>query len=51
MRDERFDLILTGLQSDDQGHAQTGVALAARLGMPHATIIMDVQVDGGRRCA
>jgi electron transfer flavoprotein beta subunit len=48
MRDEGFELILTGLQSDDQGHAQTGVALAARLGLPHATIIMDVGVDGGR---
>jgi electron transfer flavoprotein beta subunit len=48
MRDESFDLVLTGLQSDDQGHAQTGVALAARLGLPHATIIMDVKVDGGR---
>jgi electron transfer flavoprotein beta subunit len=47
-RDERFDLILTGLQSDDQGHAQTGVALAAHLGLPHATIIMDVNVDGAR---
>jgi electron transfer flavoprotein beta subunit len=45
-RDEAFDLMLTGLQSDDQGHAQTGVAMAARLGLPHATIIMDVKVDG-----
>jgi electron transfer flavoprotein beta subunit len=44
MKDERFDLILTGLQSDDQGFAQTGVILAERLGLPHATIIMDVQV-------
>ena len=48
MVDEKFDLVLTGLQSDDQGHAQTGVALAARLDLPHATIIMDVKVDGGR---
>ncbi len=48
MRDEKFDLILTGLQSDDQGFAQTGVILAQRLGMAHATIIMEVQVaDGG----
>jgi electron transfer flavoprotein beta subunit len=48
MRDETFDLILTGLQSDDQGFAQTGVILARRLGMPHATIIMEVQItDGG----
>ncbi len=45
MADERFELVLTGLQSDDQGHAQMGVVLAERLGMPHATIIMDVQVQ------
>lgn len=45
---ERFDLILTGLQSDDQGFAQTGIVLAERLGIPHATIIMDVQVADGR---
>jgi electron transfer flavoprotein beta subunit len=44
MKDESFDLVLTGLQSDDQGFAQTGVILAERLGLPHATIIMDVQV-------
>ena len=50
MAEERFDLVLTGLQSDDQGQAQTGVALAERLGMPHSTIIMDVQVqDAGVR--
>src|SRR3954452_21246041 len=46
MRDERFDLILTGLQSDDQGFAQTGVILAERLGLSHATIIMEVTADG-----
>ena len=45
MTEERFDLVLTGLQSDDQGQAQTGVVLAERLGMPHSTIIMDVQVQ------
>ena len=45
MADEKFDLVLTGLQSDDQGHGQTGVILAERLGIPHSTIIMDVQVD------
>jgi electron transfer flavoprotein beta subunit len=48
MRDEAFDLVLTGLQSDDQGFAQTGVILAERLGFSHATIIMEVQADGGR---
>jgi len=46
MKDDGFDLVLTGLQSDDQGFAQTGVILAERLGFAHATIIMDVQADG-----
>jgi electron transfer flavoprotein beta subunit len=45
MKDERFDLVLTGLQSDDQGFAQVGVILAEKLGLPHATIIMEVKVD------
>src|SRR5262245_38065850 len=47
MKDEKFDLVLTGLQSDDMGFAQTGVILAQRLGLPHATIVMDVQLDAG----
>jgi electron transfer flavoprotein beta subunit len=46
MKDEKFDLVLTGLQSDDQGHGQTGVILAERLGIPSSTIIMEVQIDG-----
>ena len=45
MAGEPFDLVLTGLQSDDQGHGQTGVALAERLGVPHSTIIMEIQVQ------
>jgi len=43
IRDEQFDLVLTGLQSDDQGFGQVGVILAEKLGIPHATIIMEVQ--------
>jgi electron transfer flavoprotein beta subunit len=46
MKEEGFDLILTGLQSDDQGHAQFGPVLAEKLGVPHSTIIMEVQIDG-----
>jgi len=45
MQEERFDLILTGLQSDDQGHAQFGPVLAEKLSIPHSTIIMEVNVD------
>jgi electron transfer flavoprotein beta subunit len=48
MADEHFDLVLTGLQSDDQGHAQVGVMLAERLQIPHSTIIMEVQVTDRR---
>jgi electron transfer flavoprotein beta subunit len=44
MKSEQFDLVLTGLQSDDQGFGQTGVVLAEKLGLPHATIVMEVQV-------
>ena len=47
MKDEAFDIILTGLQSDDQGFAQTGVILAERLGFSHASIIMEVQAEAG----
>jgi len=47
MKDEAFDLILTGLQSDDQGFAQVGVIVAEKLGLPHATIIMEVNAEGG----
>jgi electron transfer flavoprotein beta subunit len=47
MAEESFDLILTGLQSDDQGHAQFGPVLAARLSVPHSTIIMEVLVADG----
>jgi electron transfer flavoprotein beta subunit len=43
---EKPDLILTGLQSDDLGYGQTGVILAELLGLPHATIIMQVEAQG-----
>jgi electron transfer flavoprotein beta subunit len=46
LKDEGIDLVLTGLQSDDQGFAQVGVLLAEKLNMAHSTIIMEVQVAG-----
>lgn len=48
VREEKFDLLLTGLQSDDHGFAQIGVILAELLDLPHATIIMEIQVQEGR---
>jgi electron transfer flavoprotein beta subunit len=47
---EAPDLVLTGLQSDDLGYGQTGAILAELLGLPHATIVMQVEIqDGGIR--
>src|SRR5262249_17966275 len=48
IKKEGFDLLFTGLQSDDYGYAQTGVILGELLGAPSATIAMAVEVqDGG----
>ena len=44
---EKPDLVLTGLQSDDQGFGQTGVLLAELMGLPHATLIMQIEMQGG----
>ena len=42
IREENADLVFTGLQSDDASHGQTGVILAELLGIPHATIVIEV---------
>src|SRR4030095_10666458 len=46
IRDEKPDLIMTGLQSDDYGYGQTGVIVAELLGLPHATIVIEVDYSG-----
>jgi electron transfer flavoprotein beta subunit len=46
IRDEQPDLIMTGLQSDDYGFGQTGVILAEILGLPHATIVIEIDATG-----
>jgi len=46
IKQQKYDLVLTGLQSDDHGFGQTGVLLAGVLDVPHATIIMAIEVDG-----
>ena len=49
-RQEKPDLFLTGLQSDDLGYGQTGVVVAEMTGASHATIIMAVEkTDSGLR--
>ena len=46
---ENPDLVLTGLQSDDLGQGQTGVILAEVLGLPHASLILHVEVLASSR--
>jgi electron transfer flavoprotein beta subunit len=48
IKKEKFDLVLTGLQSDDHGFGQTGVLLAALMDLAHATIIMAIEAQGGK---
>jgi electron transfer flavoprotein beta subunit len=42
IRGENADLVFTGLQSDDASYGQTGVILAELLGVPHATLVIEV---------
>jgi electron transfer flavoprotein beta subunit len=43
IKPENPDLVLTGLQSEDLGLGQTGVIVAELLGLPHATLILQVE--------
>jgi electron transfer flavoprotein beta subunit len=46
IKNELFDLILTGVQAEDDGWGQVGVALAQRLGIPHAAIVNHIEAKG-----
>ena len=45
LKDENFDLIMSGLQSDDQGNSQLGILLAEMLGMSHASLVMGTEMQ------
>ena len=45
LRDENFDLILSGLQSDDSGMGQTGILLGELLNMSTATLAIETDID------
>ena len=48
IKPENPDLVLTGLQSEDLGLGQTGVIVAELLGLPHSTLILQVEkTDAG----
>jgi electron transfer flavoprotein beta subunit len=48
LREARYDLILTGLQSMDFGHGQTGVMIAELLGLPHVSMVIEATLEGDR---
>ena len=45
IKDEKFDLVFTGLQSDDVGMGQTGVLIGELLGMSTATLAVETEVS------
>ena len=45
IKDENFDLIFSGLQSDDMGMGQTGVLVGELLGMSTATLAIETEID------
>ena len=48
LKDESFDLILSGLQSDDKGNSQLGTLLAELLNMSHASLVMGTEVQNDK---
>ena len=48
LKSENFDLIFSGLQSDDMGSGQTGVLVGEMLDMSTATLAIETQVEGDK---
>ena len=48
LKEESFDLIFSGLQSDDLGSGQTGVIIGELLGMSTATLGIETKMEDGK---
>jgi electron transfer flavoprotein beta subunit len=48
LKEEEFDLVLCGLQSDDTGDSQLGSLLAEELDLPHVTLVVETELLDGR---
>jgi electron transfer flavoprotein beta subunit len=48
LKDQAFDLILTGVQAEDDNCGQVGVCLAQMLGLPHAAIVNRIEISQDR---
>jgi electron transfer flavoprotein beta subunit len=45
IKDMDYDLVLTGIQADDDASAQVGVTLAEMLGIPHAALVISTELE------
>jgi electron transfer flavoprotein beta subunit len=48
IKNHSYDLILTGVQAEDDNCGQVGVSLAQMLGLPHAAIVTQIEIIGDR---
>jgi electron transfer flavoprotein beta subunit len=48
IKSQPFDLILTGVQAEDDNAGQVGVELAQMLGLPHAAIVTRIEMTGDK---
>ena len=48
LKSENFDLILSGLQSDDLGHGQTGIIIGELLNMSTGSLAVSTNLDGNQ---
>lgn len=48
IKDIPYDVILTGVQANDDGYAQVGVTLAELLNIPHATLVTAMEIEEKR---
>jgi len=46
IRDLEYDLILTGVQADDDNTAMVGIMLAEELGLSHAAVVTGIESEG-----
>ena len=44
IKSENFDLVLSGLQSNDNGHSQVGILIAELLNTSHASLVMGTEI-------
>lgn len=48
IKEQEYDLVMTGCMANDDGFMAVGVALAEELGVPHAAMVKNVEVLDGK---